>query len=145
MDRAYRFLKFHAVFNVAQVAIDYNELVTDAAALQNVVDQTQAIHTLKSKGVSIRPTDLAFLSPCATSKLKRFGEYPTDLKPQVDADSDDSATMRFVRCGSFLHESYRRAGYVCRPSCARVRICAQGGAVGGSATGPVSHSKRGAA
>jgi TnpA family transposase len=64
-------------------AIVYNELVANAVALQNVVDQTQAIHTLKSKGVSIRPTDLAFLSPYATSKLKRFGEYPTDLQPEA--------------------------------------------------------------
>ena len=49
-------------------------------ALQNVVDQTQALHTLKSKGVNIRAANLAFLSPYATSKLKRFGDYPTDLK-----------------------------------------------------------------
>lgn len=52
-------------------------------ALQNVADRTQALHTLKSKGVSIRPADLAFLSPYATSKLKRFGDYPTDLKPEA--------------------------------------------------------------
>ncbi|MBK5204948.1 MAG: Tn3 family transposase, partial [Polaromonas sp.] len=58
-------------------AIIYNELVTNAVALQNVVDQTQALHTLKSKGVNIRAADLAFLSPYATSKLKRFGDYPT--------------------------------------------------------------------
>ena len=64
-------------------AIVYNELVTNAVALQNVVDQTQALHTLKSKGIDIRPDDLAFLSPYATSKLKRFGEYPTDLKPET--------------------------------------------------------------
>ena len=44
-----------------------------------MVDQTQALHTLKAKGISIRPADLAFLSPYATSKLKRFGDYPTDL------------------------------------------------------------------
>ena len=36
------------------------------------------MHTLNSKGVSIRAADLAFLGPYATSKLKRFGEYPTD-------------------------------------------------------------------
>lgn len=48
-----------------------------------MVDQTQALHTLKSKGVSIRAADLAFLSPYATSKLKRFGDYPTDLKPEA--------------------------------------------------------------
>jgi len=64
-------------------AIVYNELVTNAVALQNVVDQTQALHTLKSKGVNIRPADLVFLSPYATSKLKRFGDYPTDLKPEA--------------------------------------------------------------
>jgi TnpA family transposase len=64
-------------------AIVYNELVTNAVALQTVVDQTQALHTLKSNGISIRPADLAFLSPYATSKLKRFGDYPTDLQPEA--------------------------------------------------------------
>ena len=64
-------------------AIVYNELVTNAVALQNVVNQTQALHVLKSKGIVIRPSDLVFLSPYATSKLKRFGEYPTDLKPDA--------------------------------------------------------------
>ena len=63
-------------------AIVYNELVTNAVALQKVVNQTQALHMLKAEGVSIRPADLAFLSPYATSKLKRFGDYPTDLKPE---------------------------------------------------------------
>lgn len=64
-------------------AIGYNELVANAVALQNVVDQTQALHTLKSKGINIRLADLTFLSPYTTSKLKRFGKYPTDLKPKA--------------------------------------------------------------
>jgi TnpA family transposase len=64
-------------------AIVYIELVTNAVALQTVVDQTQALHTLKSNGINIRTSDLAFLSPYATSKLKRFGDYPTDLKPEA--------------------------------------------------------------
>ena len=64
-------------------AIVYNELVTNAVALQTVVDQTQALHTLKSNGINIRTSDLAFLSPYATSKLKRFGDYPTDLVPEA--------------------------------------------------------------
>lgn len=63
-------------------AIVYNELVTNAVALQNVVDQTQALHALKSQGINVRAADLAFLSPYATSKLKRFGDYPTDLQPK---------------------------------------------------------------
>lgn len=58
-------------------AIVYNELVTNAVALQYVVGQTQALHMLKADGVSIRPADLAFLSPYATSKLKRFRTYPS--------------------------------------------------------------------
>jgi len=62
--------------------IVYNELVTNALALQNVADQTQASYILKAEGISIRPADLAFLSPYCTSKLERFGEYPTDLKPE---------------------------------------------------------------
>jgi TnpA family transposase len=63
-------------------AIVYNELVTNAVALQTVVDQTQALHALKSNGI-ICTSDLAFLSPYATSKLKRFGDYPTGLKPEA--------------------------------------------------------------
>lgn len=57
--------------------------MTNAVALQTVVDQTQALHTLKSKGINIRTSDLTFLSPYATSKIKRFGDYPTDLKPDA--------------------------------------------------------------
>jgi TnpA family transposase len=64
-------------------AIVYNELVTNAVALQTVVDQTQALHALKSNGINIRTSDLAFLSPYATSKLKRFGDYLTALKPEA--------------------------------------------------------------
>jgi hypothetical protein len=57
--------------------------VTNAVALQTVLDQTQALHALKSNGIKIRTSDLAFLSPYATSKLKRFGDYPTNLKPEA--------------------------------------------------------------
>ena len=61
----------------------YSELVANAVALQTVVDQTQAPHSLKSKGVRIDPADLAFLSPYPTSKLKRFGDFrlTSDLRP----------------------------------------------------------------
>ena len=57
--------------------------VANAVALQTVVDQTQALHALKSAGVRIDPADLAFLSPYPTSKLKRFGDYPTNLIPEA--------------------------------------------------------------
>jgi hypothetical protein len=74
---------FNVIATEPEKAIVYNELVTNAVALQTVVDQTQALHTLRSKGVNIRTSDLAFLSPYATSKLKRFGDYPTDMKPEA--------------------------------------------------------------
>ena len=64
-------------------AIVYNELVANAVALQTVVDQTQALHALKSDGVRVDLADLAFLSPYPTSKLKRFGDYPTNLIPEA--------------------------------------------------------------
>jgi hypothetical protein len=44
--------------------------------------ELQALHALKTEGVRIGRADLAFLSPYATSKLKRFGDYPTNLKPK---------------------------------------------------------------
>ena len=42
----------------------------------------QALHAPKSQGIDIHAADLAFLSPYATSKLKRFGDYPTQLNPE---------------------------------------------------------------
>jgi hypothetical protein len=63
-------------------AIVYNELIANAVALQNVVDQTQALHQLKAEGTEFTTADLAFLSPYATSKLKRFGDYPTRFNPE---------------------------------------------------------------
>jgi TnpA family transposase len=42
-----------------------------------------ALHALKSKGGRIGLADLAFLSPYPTSKLKRFCDYPTNLKPEA--------------------------------------------------------------
>jgi Tn3 transposase DDE domain len=63
--------------------LGYNERVANAVALQTVVDQTRALHALKSNRVRIDPADWAFLSPYPTSKLKRFGDYPTNLMPEA--------------------------------------------------------------
>ena len=68
--------------NEARLEATYKNAPDNSVALQNVVDQTQALHVLKSKGINVRAADLAFLSPYATSKLKRFGDYPTDLQPE---------------------------------------------------------------
>ena len=62
-------------------AVVYNELVANAVVLQNVVDQTRALRELRSEGATVDYADLTFLSPYATSKLKRFGDYPTEFVP----------------------------------------------------------------
>lgn len=51
-----------------------HELVTNAVALQYVVDETHALYLLKATGVLTRPNSKASLSPYAPSKLKRFSD-----------------------------------------------------------------------
>jgi TnpA family transposase len=63
-------------------AIIYNELVANAVALQNVIDQTQALHVVRAKGIEVHASDVAFLSPYATGHLKRFGDYPAQWKAE---------------------------------------------------------------
>jgi hypothetical protein len=62
-------------------AIVYNELIANAVVLQNVVDQTQALHAPQSEGTRFSNADLAHLSPFGTSNLKPFGNFQTDLPP----------------------------------------------------------------
>ncbi len=52
------------------------ELVNNALAPQNLDNQTQAVHWLKPKGLDICPANMAFPSPYATGKFKRFGDLP---------------------------------------------------------------------
>lgn len=61
-------------------AIVYNELVSNAVALQTVADQTQALHEFRGRGIDISPEDLAYFSPYPTSRVKRFGQYPATVK-----------------------------------------------------------------
>jgi TnpA family transposase len=60
-------------------AVVYNELVTNAVALQTVADQTHALHELRRRGIDIAAEDLSYFSPYPTSKVKRFGEYPARI------------------------------------------------------------------
>lgn len=64
-------------------SIVYDELAANALALQTVVGQTQALHSLKSEGVPVDLADLAFLSPYPTSKLERFGDQASTLIPEA--------------------------------------------------------------
>ena len=74
-------------------AIVYNELVANAVVLQNVVDQTLALHVLKSEGTRFSNADLAYLSPYGTSNLKRFGQFPDGPNTGPGADGERSIVM----------------------------------------------------
>jgi TnpA family transposase len=65
-------------------AIVYNELVANCVALQNVVDQSQALRSMIAQGVPVNLADCAYLSPYPTAHLKRFGDYPKDLSPEAE-------------------------------------------------------------
>ena len=92
IERHHRFVKFLVFGNDGQLQtndpadqeklIVYNELVANAVVLQTVVDQTQALHALSAAGYTIRPADVAHLSPYGTSTVKRFGDFPTELTPE---------------------------------------------------------------
>ena len=64
-------------------AIVYNELVANAVAVQTVADQTQALHELRRRGIEIAAEDLAHFTPYPTSRVKRFGEYPTRISTEI--------------------------------------------------------------
>lgn len=65
-------------------AIVYNELVANCVALQNVVDQSQALRSMIAEGIPVNLADCAHLSPYPTQHLKRFGDYPKDLAPDPE-------------------------------------------------------------
>jgi TnpA family transposase len=64
-------------------AIVNNELVANAVALQTVADQTETLHELRRQGIEIPPEDLTYFSPYPTSKVKRFGEYPSRIRTET--------------------------------------------------------------
>lgn len=65
-------------------AIVYNELVANCVALQNVVDQSQALRAMIAEGIPVNLADCAHLSPYPTAHLKRFGDYPKELAPEAE-------------------------------------------------------------
>nr|WP_242951599.1 transposase [Clostridium felsineum] len=60
--------------------IKYNNLVSNAVILQNVVDMTYILKELSANGVEFTKSDVAALSPYLTRHIKRFGDYVIDLK-----------------------------------------------------------------
>jgi TnpA family transposase len=60
--------------------IKYNDLVSNAVILQNVVDMTHILKELAASGVEFTKSDIAALSPYLTRHIKRFGDYEIDLE-----------------------------------------------------------------
>ncbi|MBV9168560.1 MAG: transposase, partial [Chloroflexi bacterium] len=55
--------------------LKYNHLLTNAVAVQNVIDLTRAVRGLLADGYAVKHEDLATLSPYQTRHIKRFGDY----------------------------------------------------------------------
>lgn len=59
--------------------IKYNDLISNAVILQNVIDMTYILKELSANGIDIIKEDVAALSPYLTRHIKRFGDYIIDL------------------------------------------------------------------
>ena len=55
--------------------LKYNHVLTNAVAIQNVIDLTRGVRALLAEGYPVHREDLAALSPYQTRHLKRFGDY----------------------------------------------------------------------
>jgi hypothetical protein len=55
--------------------LKYNHLLTNAVAIQNVIDLTRGVRDLIAEGYPVTREGLAALSPYQTSNIKRFGDY----------------------------------------------------------------------
>jgi TnpA family transposase len=55
--------------------LKYNHLLTNAVAIQNVIDLTRGVRDLIAEGYPVTREDLAALSPYQTRHIKRFGDY----------------------------------------------------------------------
>jgi TnpA family transposase len=62
-----------------QKRLRYNDLVAACVILQNAVDMMKALEDLTAEGQRVDMADVRFLSPYATSHVKRFGDYRLDL------------------------------------------------------------------
>ena len=55
--------------------LKWNHLLTNAVAIQNVIDLTRGVRDLMAEGYPVTRDDLAALSPYQTRHIKRFGDY----------------------------------------------------------------------
>ena len=77
-------------------AVKYNDIVTNAVILQNIIDMSAIIHQLIQEGYEIRGDDLAGLSPYLTEHIKRFGDYSINVKHVPEKIINASKTLGLV-------------------------------------------------
>jgi TnpA family transposase len=68
--------------------LKYNHLLTNAVAIQNVIDLTRAVRALVAEGYPVKHEDLATLSPYQTRHIKRFGDYVFTVTSQEPFDGE---------------------------------------------------------
>jgi hypothetical protein len=68
--------------------LKYNHLLTNAVAIQNVIDLTRAVRQLMAEGYPVKREDLAALSPYQTRHIKRFGDYVFTVTAPAPFDAD---------------------------------------------------------
>ena len=68
--------------------LKYNHLLTNAVAIQNVIDLTRAVRQLMAEGYPVKREDLAALSPYQTRHIKRFGDYMFTVTAPEPFDAD---------------------------------------------------------
>lgn len=73
--------------------LKYNQVLTTAVLIQNVVDQTRVVRDLKADGYPVTPEGVAFLSPYLTRHIRRFGDYVIDLEGAPLPEDGDSALV----------------------------------------------------
>jgi len=96
--------------------LKYNQLLTNAVAIQNVIDLTRAVRGLLAEGYVVKHEDLATLSPYQTRHIKRFGDYVFTVTAPEPFDGelatlvpDDTTSLQVATaqaaCGLFLRVS----------------------------------------
>jgi len=68
--------------------LKYNHLLTNAVAVQNVIDLTRAVPQLIAEGYPVKREDLAALSPYQTRHIKRFGDHVFTVTAPEPFDAD---------------------------------------------------------
>ncbi|WP_374513805.1 Tn3 family transposase [Niveibacterium sp.] len=63
-----------------QKRLRYNDLIASALILQNAVDMTRSLRSLRQEGWQISDADVSFLSPYQVAHVKRFGDYSLKLR-----------------------------------------------------------------